>query len=808
MYTSLKIYLSAILQYLLWCLLLCLLLVSGTAHTSEKLHSEKLHSEKLHSEKVILQLKWLHQFQFAGYYAALEKGYFAEEGLDVYLQERNTELSNVDQVLQGEAHYGVTDSIVLLHYMQRKGVVLVAPIFQHSPNVLMTLRSSNIQQPKDLVGRRLAFYDNDTDGISLLALLADQGVLEQGLIRYSLQERMQRLIEGEVDAVAAYSTNEPYLLREMGHVVNIIDPKHYGLDFYGDVLFTTKQEAQNNPQRVAAMRRAVLRGWEYALDHKEELVDLILANYNTQNKSRKALMNEAQGLEPLIARHTTELGTLTLGRLEYMVNLLSKNNIIKNELSEQALTQDIHSFVFDSGHKELDLTKEEWDFIAAHPVIKVGIDRDWPPFEYLGKDSSELQGISHDYLKLLEKLLFLKFEIQDQLDWSQTIAAAEKGQLDLLPAITNTPERSRYLDFTASYIRSPMVIVTDHSVSFIADMDELNGKRIAVVKGYASNEMLSQHHPLIELSLKNNAVEALKAVAAGEVYAFIDNLAVVSYLIRTQGLANLKISGQTPYSFDLSMGIKKDNPQLTVILDKALQHISRQQHTIIYDRWMNMEVSQGFPWSRFLPPFLGLLAILLVLGGYTLYLFNLNRQIRQANCLLQQAELDLTQKNSQLERVSTTDKLTGAYNRHFLDKALSEQVALAQRHQRPMSIALFDLDFFKKVNDNLGHQMGDKVLQVFTDLVKQNIRASDIFGRWGGEEFLLICPETNQQQAGIVLEKIRARLEDYCFDADLKQTVSVGMVEVQSGLTVDQLLSLADQKLYLAKHTGRNKVVS
>lgn len=125
-----------------------------------------------------------------------------------------------------------------------------------------------------------------------------------------------------------------------------------------------------------------------------------------------------------------------------------------------------------------------------------------------------------------------------------------------------------------------------------------------------------------------------------------------------------------------------------------------------------------------------------------------------------------------------------------------------------MSIALFDLDFFKKVNDNLGHQMGDKVLQVFTALVKKSIRSSDVFGRWGGEEFLLICPETNQQQACILVEKIRAALEDYCFEADLKQTVSVGVVAVQAGLTVDQLLSIADQKLYLAKHTGRNKVMS
>lgn len=759
------------------------------------------------SEPIIIQLKWLHQFQFAGYYAALEKGYFAEEGLTVELRERNPEISNIDQVLQGEVDYSVTDSIALLHHLQGSRIVLVAPIFQHSPNVLMTLRSSNIQQPKDLIDRRLAFYDNDTDGISLLALLANQGVLEDGLIRYNLQERLARLIDGDVDAIAAYSTNEPFLLREMGYAVNIIDPKYYGMDFYGDVFFTSQQEAQKNPKRVAAMRRAVLRGWNYALDNKEELVNLILTRYNTQNKTYNALMNEAQGLEPLIARDTTELGTLTPGRLEYMISVLTKFKLIKTNFAEHQLQKGIAQLISDSGNKELNLTNEEWAFLASMPKLRVGIDRNWPPFEYLGVNNTELQGISHDYLKLLEELLYLDFEIQDQLDWPQTLQATKVGEIDLLLAVNHTSERNNYLDFTKPYVHSPMVIVTNNNVNFIANMIELDDKRVAVVKGYASHELLAQHHPLITLVFKDSAIEALKAVAIGEVDAFIDNLAVVSYLIRSQGLANLKISGKTPYSFDLSMAVQKGNPQFKVILDKALQYISRQQHTSIYDRWVSIEMPKGFPWSRVLPPVLGLIFILLILGVYTRYLFNLNKQIGQANSWLKKAELDLKQKNAQLEMMSITDKLTNAYNRHFLDKALSEQVTLAQRHQRPMAIALFDLDFFKKVNDNFGHQMGDEVLQVFTALVKKNIRSTDVFGRWGGEEFLLICPETNQQQAFVVVDKIRIAIEAQVFEAGFKQTVSAGVVEVKESLAVDKYLSLADQKLYLAKRQGRNKVI-
>lgn len=408
---------------------------------------------------------------------------------------------------------------------------------------------------------------------------------------------------------------------------------------------------------------------------------------------------------------------------------------------------------------------------------------------------------------MLEALLGLEFEVQNQLTWSETLSTAKANQVDILSAVTSTPDRNHYLSFTQPYVRSPMVIVTDDQVSFIADISGLNGRQVAVVKDHASHEMLANYHPLINLDVRDSAIDSLKAVAAGEVYAFVDNLAVASYLISTQGLANLKISGQTPYSFDLSMAVQKDQLLLKSILDKALMHISRQEHNLIYDRWVSLTVSKGVSWRRVLPLVLGLTLLLLVLGFYTLYLFNLNRRIRQVNTWLKQAELKLKEKNTQLKIVSNTDKLTGAYNRHYLDKALSEQLGLAQRYQRPMSIALFDLDYFKKVNDQFGHQAGDKVLQAFTQLVKKNIRASDVFGRWGGEEFLLICPETSKEQACLVVNKIRKLLEEELFEGDLKQTVSAGVVEVQANVTLEGLLFLADQQLYLAKGSGRNKVM-
>ncbi|WP_177203438.1 transporter substrate-binding domain-containing diguanylate cyclase [Marinospirillum celere] len=757
----------------------------------------------LAAEQVTLQLKWLHQFQFAGYYAALEKGFFAEEGLDVILKERDLNEDNILQVLEGDADYGVADSILFLFRDRGMDLVLVAPIFQHSPNVLMTLASSDIRSPRDLVGRRLAFYDNDTEGVGILAMLAKHGVLRDGLMRYSLNERMAKLLAGEVDAVTAYSTNEPFIFREAGHGIRIIDPRHYGIDYYGDILFTHRQEAEQYPQRVEAMRRAVIRGWHYALDNKEEIVDLILEQYNTQGKSRAALMNEAYGLEPKIARHTIEMGYLDTGRLEYILDQMESLDLIASN------DQGVQGLVFESGQnsgsRRLNLTESQEAFLSQHQRLRVAVDPDWPPFEYYDAEQ-RLQGISADYLRLLEERLGIEVELVRGLTWPEVVKAIANKEIDLLPAVSSTPERRQFLNFTQPYVRSPMVIVTDHEVDFIADMNQLRGEKVLVVEGYASDEMLSTHFPDLDITRVTTSIEGLRQVAAGNAYGFVGNLAAATHLIRSDGLANLKVSGQAPYSFDLGMAVRDDWPELVQILDKFLASVSQQEHAAIYSHWVELPVEQGFPWRSVLPGLTLLLLVLIILGLYTLHLANLNRKIRQANSRLFQAEAELRKKNEELEEVSITDKLTGSYNRHHLDRVLNEQAELVRRHQRSLSVVLFDLDFFKAVNDQHGHQLGDEILKKFAVLVKSKTRSSDIFGRWGGEEFLLICPETNSQQACLVAEKIRMALESYEFPAGIQQRLSAGVMSLQAGMTIHQLLSGADYQLYRAKEAGRNQV--
>lgn len=753
------------------------------------------------AEPVRIQLKWHHQFQFAGYYVALEQGFFAEEGLDVELLERDPGENNILQVLRGEADYGVADSVLLLYNEYDAGVHIVAPIFQHSPNVLITLADSGLQSPRDLVSRRIRLYDNETEGFPIMAMLAEQGVLASGFVRQPYTSDFGVLARGETDAIYGYSTNEPYLLRQQGHEVHLIDPSHYGIDLYGDMLFTTEQEARDNPQRVAAMRRAVLRGWEYALDNKAEIARLILDKYS-QRKSFDALMFEAQGIEQAVSRFTVPLGTLNAGRLQYIADIYARHGLLDRHFSID------RRIFFDRGDSSgINLTESEQAFLRQHPEIRVAIDRNWYPLDFVDENGQHA-GIAAAYLARLSALTGISFVPATEVDWNTAMQLVENRELDMFAMAAATPARSVYASFTRPYIRSPMVIVTTTEQDYVNGAAGLRGKLTGVVNGYASHEWMSQNHPDLPLRTFDTTVEGLEAVSTGKVHAFVDNLASVSFLIKQHGLSNLKVSGQMPIAFDLSMGVRSDWPQLLSILQKGLNAISDEEKAAIYDRWIRLEFESRLDLAAVAPYFAGLFLMLLLVTFEMLRVRRLERKLREANTQLREAERHLTRQNQDLERLSVTDKLTGIFNRVRLDEALNEHYRHARRYGRPVSVALLDLDFFKRVNDVHGHQAGDAVLVRFAEMVAKIVRKNDVFGRWGGEEFMLICPETTAFDAVAIAEKIRQCLEQEPFDPPIRQTVSCGIAELQPGQSLSEWISACDAQLYQAKSQGRNRVVA
>lgn len=162
----------------------------------------------------------------------------------------------------------------------------------------------------------------------------------------------------------------------------------------------------------------------------------------------------------------------------------------------------------------------------------------------------------------------------------------------------------------------------------------------------------------------------------------------------------------------------------------------------------------------------------------------------------------------QLQKTAITDPLTKVFNRLHLDNTLNAVIAQANRFNQPVSVLLLDVDHFKAVNDKYGHFVGDKVLIKLCDVLRATIRETDSVGRWGGEEFLIICPNTNQQQVIQLGQRIIENVRAESIENDIHITVSIGSATYMNDGedTIDQLLPSADQNLYRAKHAGRNQV--
>jgi ABC-type nitrate/sulfonate/bicarbonate transport system substrate-binding protein len=220
------------------------------------------------------------------------------------------------EVQHGRADFGVCTTSVLLAKPDEPSVVVLGVIYQHSPAVILVLSRADIGGLSDLKGRRLM----DTPGSDdLAAMLKTEGVDYRSLPRVQHNGDPRDLVSGKADAMVAYSTNESFVLSQLAVPYQTFSPRAYGFDFYGDNLCTSTQQAETHPERTRAFLGASLKGWDYALAHKERTVDLILSRYSKQ-KTRDALLFEARQSDALIQPRLIRLGSQTAQRWQGIAN--------------------------------------------------------------------------------------------------------------------------------------------------------------------------------------------------------------------------------------------------------------------------------------------------------------------------------------------------------------------------------------------------------------------------------------------------------------------------------------------------------
>lgn len=278
-------------------------------------------------QKVVVQLKWSHAFQFAGYYAARHLGYYRDARLDVELREGGPSVDVVSELMQGRAQFGVGTSSLLLDRHAGKPVVVLGVVFQHSPLALIARQHSATQSIHALANGRLMLEPHSEE---LLAYLQAEGRLADGITTVPHQDGLRSLREGKVDAISGYITYEPYFLQRDAVPYHLYSPRAAGIDFYGDNLFALQPLLAAQPEMVKAFREASLRGWQYAMSHPGEVIDWIVADHPGIDPG--LLHHEARSMVELIRADLVELGYMHPGRWQHIADVYQRQGMLPGDV--------------------------------------------------------------------------------------------------------------------------------------------------------------------------------------------------------------------------------------------------------------------------------------------------------------------------------------------------------------------------------------------------------------------------------------------------------------------------------------------
>jgi len=292
----------------------------------------------------------------------------------------------------------------------------------------------------------------------------------------------------------------------------------------------------------------------------------------------------------------------------------------------------------------LELTPEEKTWLAAHPVLRVGIDPAWPPYEFVDKQG-QYQGISADYMALIADKLGVSLTITKDKTWSEVKQQLETKQLDISPSVAETPQRRSFLNFTQPYISFPVVILTRVDEPFIGQLEDLQGQRVGVEADYFADEILQKNYPHIERVRYTYLHDVLSALALKRIDYALSNHASASYTVQHLQITGIKLAAITPFQSPLTIGVRNDWPELIPILNKALADISPQQHQEIRQRWLSVHKQNVYisdVWR--LHPDIVLIALLvLALLVITAIVFYFRQRLLKRQAIAQQAQHDLAE---------------------------------------------------------------------------------------------------------------------------------------------------------------------
>lgn len=420
-------------------------------------------------------------------------------------------------------------------------------------------------------------------------------------------------------------------------------------------------------------------------------------------------------------------------------------------------------------------------------AVSFCVDPDWPPFEHIDAQGQHV-GIAADLLKLAAQRSGVTLQLVPTKDWDDSLAASQTGRCQLMSFLNQSPKRDAWLLFTEPVLVDENVLITREEHAFVSDLAALSNETLVLPKGTSVEERLRRDYPNLNIMLVDSEALAFKAVSERQADLTMRSLIVAADTIKGQGWFNLKIAGQVPgYGNKLRIGVIKSQPALHERLSQGVASITPQERKAIVDQHVAIKMVAPFDY-RLLGWLSAIWMAILLTSAYWI------RRLRQVN--------------AELKRLSQTDALTGLRNRTHFEVLYEHELARSRRQNQALSVVLVDIDFFKRINDEFGHPTGDRVLIEVAAFLRETARGVDHILRWGGEEFLLLCPATSGVQAQRLAERLVQAASQHDFKLGRPLTLSAGVATLEPSDPSGHMFEQVDAALYQAKTQGRNRVVT
>ncbi len=558
--------------------------------------------EQISNEKVVLQLDWKHQFEYAGYYIAKEKGFYNQVGLNVEIKEFNG-TDPVSATLSGSANYGSYNSKIILAKMRGEQIVLLANILKKSALVFIT--QENIKTPIDFINKKIMATQDQlkNDGIGILIKRFN---IENKYTQVEPSFLLTSFYDNQINIMSGYISNEPFELYKNKINFNIIDPANYGIYMYGDSIFTTISEVEKNPERVSNFVSASINGWKYALENIDETINIILEKYNSQNKSYEALKFEADEIKRLIMADIYNLGSIDKEKIKNIadsfveIGLAEKNYSLKNLLFE------------DLKNSAIKLSSQEQLYLNNKKSITVCANINNMPYEI--NENNIYKGMVSEYLNILSALLDVKLEIKFFENSLKSIEALKNNECDITSQYNNH-EKAENLYISEPSFNFSLVAVSKIEKPFVSQIEQIANEKIAIVKGEYFKDILIQDYKISGNIEVDNINSGLEAVLSENATYFVDALPSIGYFLQKNYYSQLKIAGKFHDNFQIKF--LTNDQKLQVILNKVIRAIPESESTRIVNNWISIKYDE-FDKSIFIK--LSIIFIIIIIIIYLKYI--------------------------------------------------------------------------------------------------------------------------------------------------------------------------------------------